>query len=232
MTSASNARTRVRLALAQEIADAARVRLQAEGPVGLSMRSVAADVGMAPSALYRYFPSKDALLTTLIVDAYTALAVAIEDAMKSASPGKSQWVAGCRSIRVWAQQRPHEFALLYGSPVPGYRAPADTVEPSSKIHLLLAGAIEAARAVGKLDEPADPAPPKMLAKDLRAMALGFQAPELSPAVMMRAVTSWVQVTGLISLELFGHLKGGFTDNDLFFEHSLRLLALNIGMGNG
>jgi AcrR family transcriptional regulator len=76
---------------------------------------------MASSAIYRYFASRDELLTALIIDAYDALASAAEAAASRADlPGR--WLAACHAVRAWALANPHEYALIYGSPVPGYHA--------------------------------------------------------------------------------------------------------------
>ncbi|MDH4077762.1 MAG: TetR/AcrR family transcriptional regulator, partial [Acidimicrobiia bacterium] len=100
---------------------AARRQLAAEGAAALSLRSVARELGMVSSAVYRYFESRDALLTGLIVDAYDALGAAAEAAAETRDGSDlDRWVITARAIREWALDHPHEYALLYGSPVPGY----------------------------------------------------------------------------------------------------------------
>ncbi len=86
MTAIRTARERARAELTREIKDEARSQLAAEGPQRLSLRSVARELGMVSSALYRYFPSKDDLLTALIVDAYDSLGAAAERAAAATDP--------------------------------------------------------------------------------------------------------------------------------------------------
>ena len=62
-----------------EIKAIARQHLATDG-ANLSLRAVARDMGMVSSAIYRYFPSRDDLLTALILDAYNALGAAVEAA--------------------------------------------------------------------------------------------------------------------------------------------------------
>ncbi len=95
---------------------------------------MARDLGVVSSAVYRYFDSRDALLTALIVDGYDSLGEAAEvaEARVSRRDLAGRWMALGRGIRAWALDRPHEFALLYGSPVPGYAAPPDTIGPASR----------------------------------------------------------------------------------------------------
>ncbi len=135
------ARALARRTVHAAILAAARARLTDEGPAQLSLRAVARDVGMVSSAVYRYFPSRDDLLTALLVLDYDELGAAVEaaDAALPRERYRDRWVAACRAIRTWAVGHPGDFALLYGSPVPGYVAPQDTIEPASRTtHVLLA----------------------------------------------------------------------------------------------
>ena len=96
------ARQRVRIELTGEIKEAARRRLASDGAPALSLRAVARDVGMVSSAVYRYFPSRDALLTALIVDAYDGLGEAAERAEKAVRRADfaGRWRAICTGVRL------------------------------------------------------------------------------------------------------------------------------------
>src|SRR5262245_52309752 len=134
------ARQRARAELTREIKEAARRQLAETGAPQLSLRAVARELGLVSSALYRYFPSRDDLLTALIIDAYDSLGEAAEAAAAEAnSTGgpRSGWRAVCHAVRDWARANPHEYALIYGSPVPGYQAPRDTVAPAARVPLVL-----------------------------------------------------------------------------------------------
>ena len=139
MNASLTARERARAELTREIKEEARRQVAAEGAQRLSLRAVARELGMVSSAVYRYFPSRDSLLTALIIDAYDALGAAVEsaDAGQPRSDLRGRWRAICHSVRDWAVARPHEYALIYGSPVPGYRAPQDTIAPASRAGLML-----------------------------------------------------------------------------------------------
>ncbi|NUL30281.1 helix-turn-helix transcriptional regulator, partial [Streptomyces lunaelactis] len=84
MTTIRGARERARIEVTAAIKDEARKQLAAEGAAKLSLRAVARELGMVSSALYRYFPSRDELLTALIVDAYDAVGAAAETALAAA----------------------------------------------------------------------------------------------------------------------------------------------------
>src|SRR4051812_19899570 len=161
MSTAQGARARARIEVTAAIKDEARRQLAAEGAAKLSLRAVARELGMVSSALYRYFASRDDLLTALIVDAYAAVGAAAEAALAKAeaeaAPPLDRWVAVCRAVRHWALARPQEYALIYGSPVPGYTAPMDTVGPASRVGLALISVAEAAHCDGALAVPNDAA---------------------------------------------------------------------------
>src|ERR1700756_4664826 len=146
------ARERARIEVTGAIKDEARRQLAAEGAARLSLRPVARELGMVSSALYRYYPGRDELLTALIIDAYDALGEVAEGAISSAEgAGRTRGIAACRAIRDWARSNPHEYALIYGSPVPGYRAPEATIGPASRMPNAFLGVLAAAIASGGID---------------------------------------------------------------------------------
>src|SRR6478752_9460900 len=112
MSTARGARARARIEVTAAIKDEARKQLAAEGAAKLSLRAVARELGMASSAVYRYFPSRDELLTALIVDAYDSVGEAAEAAHRAAAAGTAghlaRWIAVTRAVRDWALARPHE----------------------------------------------------------------------------------------------------------------------------
>src|SRR5271154_6561131 len=121
-----SARERVRAEVSADIASEARRQLAEVGAGALSVRAVARQLGMASSAMYRYFPSRDELLTALIVEGYDALADVAEAAAAAGGGNVKRFRTVCRAVRGWALAHPHEYALLYGSPIPGYQAPGLT----------------------------------------------------------------------------------------------------------
>ncbi|SCE79981.1 transcriptional regulator, TetR family [Micromonospora coriariae] len=225
---ASSIRARVRAEMLDEIKAVARRHLATDG-ANLSLRAVARDMGMVSSAIYRYFPSRDDLLTTLIIESYDALGDAVEDA--AAAPDRldlrARWQAACRAARAWALAHPAEYALLYGSPVPGYAAPQDTVLPAQRPPLALVGILRDGLADGRLTVPADDLPTR-LHDDLTELADMF-FPGMPPALLARGMAGWTQLFGLISFELFGRLNGTVTHRDAYFDHQVGLLADLIGL---
>jgi AcrR family transcriptional regulator len=234
VNAARTARERARAELTQEITDEARRQLAVSGADGLSLRAVARELGMVSSALYRYFPSRDELLTALILEAYRALGSAAEAADPGAGAGTGaspteRWLAICAAVRQWARAHPHEYALLYGSPIPGYQAPRETVAEAARVPLVMVGVLREAAAAGVLTAPPSrpPAGP-VLAGQVRALAAEL-APELAPPVLTSSLIAWTQLFGMISFELFGQLVGSVDPSDEFFTHACERMAVFVGL---
>jgi AcrR family transcriptional regulator len=227
---AAAARSRVREELTREILDAGRRQLGEVGSAGLSLRAVAREVGMVSSAVYRYFPSRDTLLTALIVDAYSAVAVTAEQAEQERlrTDLGGRWLATTRAVRVWALEHPQEYALIFGSPVPGYRAPEDTIDPAARIPLLLIGILRDAETAG-FAVPTDGRvmPPSVLA-DLSALRETVST-TIGEQQLARAVMAWTQLIGSISFEAFGHLNNVIHDYAGYFDYQMAGVAAALGL---
>jgi AcrR family transcriptional regulator len=224
-------RARVRSETAAEIRVIARRHLATDG-ANLSLRAVARDAGLVPSALYRYFPSRDALLTALITDAYEALAQAAKDATAAVPrhdlPGRL--LALAHAVRTWGLENPAEYALIYGSPVPGYAAPPETVGPAAEIVMALIGILFDAVEHG-LRPHLPPRPlPAATAAELRALIESAPGPapewtDPAPESMLAlAFLLWTQLFGLVSFEVFGRLDTLIEDRPAYFEHQILVLG--------
>lgn len=228
MSTADNVRRRARADMRQAIVDAARARLATEGPAQLSLRAVARDVGMVSSAVYRYVASRDALLTALLVEGYDALGAAAEQAEDAVDRTdlRGRWHALCRGARTWAHEHPQEWALLFGSPVPGYAAPQDTVDPAARIPRRMVALLHAAVA-GGVRLPERELPPEVTAAI--APVQEFFGEELPGEAVVRGLMAWTQLTGAISHELFGHRHGAVDPLDVFFDAEMDRLADLVGL---
>ncbi|MFJ9037399.1 TetR/AcrR family transcriptional regulator [Streptomyces sp. NPDC102406] len=225
------ARARARQEVTAAIKDEARRQLAADGAAELSLRAVARELGMVSSALYRYFPSRDDLLTALIVDAYDSLGAAAEAADaafrevgEEPTPAR-RWVTVCQAVRGWALEHPQEYALIYGSPVPGYHAPMSTVPAAARVGLLLIGIVREAHEDGGVALP--PLTPGVGAEARRLAA--DLAPDLPPEVAIALVAAWAQMHGLVSFEVFGQFNRLVEDRAAFFAHAATGLARGVGL---
>jgi AcrR family transcriptional regulator len=226
------ARERVRAELIREITEIARRQLATEGAAGLSLRAVAREMGMVSSAIYRYFPSRDDLLTTLIIDGYNAVGVAVEKAEAACPPEDyaGRWLAACRAVRNWALAHPHEYALVYGSPVPGYEAPEQTIGPASRAAAVFGKIIGDAYRAGTTAGPPEPVVPVPASFTPDAARLRDAILEGAPDhIAAAALIAWSGLFGLVSFELFGQFENVVTDRAAFFDHAAACLGRLTGL---
>ena len=220
------ARERARAEITAEILKAARGYLATDGAPALSLRAIARDLGMASSALYRYFSSRDELLTRLIIDAYDSLGAAAEarEATVERNDLAARLAAVCEAVRAWALAHPNEYALIYGSPVPGYVAPADTVGPASRVTVLLLRIVVEAALAGRVPD-ADTADEDPRQAAAVAPIRSHLPPGVPAALVQRALLVWTNLFGVVSFELYGQLRNvvgaGPGDREDFFAECVR-----------
>lgn len=216
-------RARNRAALEEEILEAGRRHLARDGAAALSLRAIARDLGMVSSALYRYVANRDDLLTLLIVAAYTSLGDAVEQA-HGAIPEDDlvgRWDAIAYGMRAWALAHPHEYALVYGSPVPDYAAPAErTTEPGTRVQVLLVRLLADATRTGRL-APADPdgRDAALAEQAVGPMVRGefFDGSGVDARTLMAGLGAWSLVMGALSTELFEQLgPDAVSDREAWF----------------
>ena len=204
-------RARNRAVVEAQILTVARQHLATQGAAALSLRAIARDLGMVSSGIYRYIESRDELLTRLIVDSYTSLTHAVRVA-HDAVPRRDlagRWDAVGHGLRGWAIENPHDFTLLYGSPVPDYEAPAErTVEAGTAVLAILVSLLDDARRAGAL---ADPGHLGLHADDvetavspLLADAM-FADTDLDPMALAQGLCAWTLLLGAVTSEIFGQL---------------------------
>jgi AcrR family transcriptional regulator len=212
------------------ILEAARRQLAEKGAAGLSLREVAREVGMVSSAVYRYVPSRDDLLTLLITTAFDEMGEAVEqaDAARRRSDLRGRFRAVGHAVRDWAHAHPHDYALVYGSPVPGYSAPPTTVVAATRVVAVLGAIVVDAATLGRLAEPG-PATARGVRSAIDVDALATVMPGIPPMVALRALMVWTDLFGHVSLELFGHFGPVLADPDRAFTLVLDELADLVGI---
>jgi AcrR family transcriptional regulator len=217
----------------EQIKTVARRHLAELGAPALSLRAVAREVGMVSSAVYRYFPSRDDLLTALIVDAFDAVGHAAEEADGACARDdlRGRWLATARAVRGWALANPHEYALVYGSPVPGYAAPRDTVDPAARVTLVFLAIVREGVAAGAIATDDTIETSRALRQDL-ARLRSAAAEGVPDQVLSRSLLVWTQLFGAISYELFGHLHRVIEDYDALFDLQCRRAGDYLFRGSG
>lgn len=215
MATAPGIRARNRAALEAEIMSTAGRHLASHGAAGLSLRAIARELGMASSAIYRYVESRDELLTRLIIEAYDGLGDAVEAELGRLHHGASaveRFRCIATATRGWARKRPHEFALIYGSPVPGYHAPPErTQDAGTRVPRLLLASLRGLP--GPCPTPLEKRALVPMAADPLVAGQGIDA-----SALHRGLAAWTLVLGAITAELFEQLGAeAIPEPDLFFE---------------
>ncbi|MBC8076092.1 MAG: TetR/AcrR family transcriptional regulator [Chloroflexales bacterium] len=218
----------------EEIKALARQQMAADGTAALSLGGIARAMELTPSALYRYYASRDELITALIVDAYTRLADALEASTVNHAPGDyaGRMFATGLAYREWALAQPVDFLLIFGNPIPGYQAPGDeTMLPAHRVFAAFLNVLQQAYDVGVL-KPSD----EHHAMAERACYKGPLPPQsaishIEPLVSYVGVTGWAKIHGMTMLELTHHLPG-ISDPEAFYRSECRLWALDVGLAVG
>lgn len=222
MTVPLTRRERLRTATVAEIKDLARRLLVGGGPSAISLRAIARDMGMTAPAIYRYFPSLDALVAELTEDLYDELREAVEAARSG--PPVEQLAAMARAFRRWCVGHPAEFGLMFGSPVPGVASfEVGCINPDH------AGARFGAPFIAALSQLWQERPFRTPPVELIRASLG---PYLSPYTELQHesdlpvqiiyvyLSAWTRLYGLVAMEVFGHLQWAVTTVEPLFELEL------------
>jgi AcrR family transcriptional regulator len=225
------ARGLARAEMTNRILRHARGQLQDAGPGELSLRAIARDLGMASSAIYRYFSSRDELLTALLVEVYGELGDTLQDAQARVRPRTAygrRFTVLSRTLRSWAVQHPHDWALLYGSPVPGYAAPQDTVPAAGRTTGAFIGILVDAQARGAGLRVDGPRPTRRALASVAGLLEQLDEP-IDEDLLLRGMTAWSAVMGSISLELFGHLHRAVVDYPAYFDQLVARVVHDLGL---
>jgi AcrR family transcriptional regulator len=208
-------RAQARVEVIAEIKRLALLQLAEHGAPGLSLRAIARSVGMVSSGIYRYYPSRDDLLTALIIDAYESLGAAAERADSGCRRVDlwGRWRATATAARTWALEHRPQWGLIFGTPVPGYAAPVDTIGAATRFTAVL---IELLIEQESRHGPIGVAVHRPLVAQLVDLADRSGAP-VSPQAMQVGLQAWTTIVGAITMELFGHYHNVIEPADAMFD---------------
>lgn len=220
-------RARVRAELTAEIKSLARRQMASEGAGTLSLRAIARELGMVSSAIYRYFPSRDELLTALIIDSYNELGEVAEqaDAIGDRDDLAGRWRRVTGAVFRWARDNPAEYSLIFGTPIPGYAAPTDTIGPATRFTLVLVGLMSRAAQLGVRPAVVVEAGPSVH-KDLQRVRHDLDV-DIDDVTFLAGMQVWMGLFGAISFILFGQLNNVITDVDEFFAVTAEALGRQV-----
>jgi len=215
----SGLRERYRTQVRDEVKTIALRQLTESGPAGVSVNAIAKELGVSGPALYRYFASRDELLTELLIDAHDDLAAGLRGANARAIRGaRPRFEAFARAFREWALAQPDRYRLLYLPPVPGYDAHVERVIAAGQASMNVL--VDILR-----DAPNRRAPTltralrSQLAQWARRRGIDIDAPNA-----LRAVLIWSRLHGFVSLEIGGNFAGMGIDGASLFEVEIAAMA--------
>jgi AcrR family transcriptional regulator len=212
---------------------AARQLLAKLGAGGLSLHAVAQSSGLAVADVEAVFPHRDDLLTALVIDAYNESGAAMEQADRSVSDAQAssgaRLLAATRALRQWSFDNPAEFTLIYGSPIPDYHAPQDTVPPASRTPAVLAGIVRSGLEAGELTPPrrAVPGPPLLLPEAVELFGGLPDAPFSD--IIERGIVLWSNLIGLLVFQVFSRTHDSVRDEAAFFDYAIAVAAESVGL---
>jgi len=211
------------------IKEVARKQIAENGAPALSLRAIARELKITAPAIYNYFPSRDDLVTALIVDAYHSLAAALAESQETAEESHTvRIMASAHAYRGWALEHPEEYGLIFGTPIPGYEAPMEITGPAAAESMaVLIQVLDAAYQDGVLSL-AEPSPTLLTLLQPWVDKLNYAGP---PTIIHLALASWALIHGLVSLELFGHLAPApeYGEVDPLFEAEIQAMVERMGI---
>jgi len=243
-------RLRVRAATVDEIKAVALRLLVEQGPEGMTLRAIAREMGMTAPGLYRYFPSHEDLHKTLVADTYDRLAAVLAQARDGADvtydqdptlAGKPlvvvQLVCAAKAFRDWSVVHPREFGLVFGTPVPSLTRSDDDPAHAAGMRFGAVFTEIFIRLWTEMPFPVEPdaALPEALAeqlRDYRATLVELFGPatgDLPLAAINTFLRAWVQLYGLVAMDVFNHLHFCLTDASPFFETTLQAIGRSLGI---
>lgn len=212
--------------LASAIKETAWKQIAELGAPSLGLRSIARELNITAPSIYNYFPSRDDLVTALIVDAYNALADSQEATMVNLPDDdlSGKLFALGMAYRQWAVTNPQRYQLIFGTPIPRYHAPEEITQPAANRALLpLTTVIQGLFSAGSLRThrlaPLTPSLERML-QTWQTYANGCDL-----EVLYLTYIIWSRVHGLVTLEI-GQQLPPFLDNPAeIFEREIRNMLI-------
>jgi len=230
--STQSRRARLRVQTAQEIKTTALDLMAKGGPDAITLRAIAREMGMTANAIYGYYATRDELVTTLIADLYTSFVDGAEAARdtRPAKDAAGRILAWAEAFRQWALANPAGFRLVYGDPVPGYQAPPEgaAAEAEQRACMGLTGLVAGAWPSAERTQAHEEYQWSDFDPGLVA-TIRDQFPDLPPAAVALALRVWGRLHGLVSLEIYGHLRNQTVEPGKVYRSEICDLIRSLGL---
>jgi AcrR family transcriptional regulator len=97
----------------ERLCEAAERLFAEKGPDAVTMRQLAAELGVSPMTPYRYFQDKDDILAAVRTNGFNRFAEALETARASAKGGRATGAAVGEAYVTFAFEHPHTYKLMF-----------------------------------------------------------------------------------------------------------------------
>lgn len=226
-------RERQRAATIDEIKQIARQHMAEHGAAALSLRAIAGEMGLTSPALYRYFSSRDDLVTALILDAFNSLAESQQACYEAdrSLPFFDRLMSLAEDYRSWALQHPELYSLIFGTPIPNYHAPSEITGPAAQQGMVpLIRLLTEVYEAGQMDYPKAYerlSPEFKRSLEVAGEERGYARP---PEIVLLTLTGWGRIHGLVSQELYNHLPPVIENPGEYFRADMMVWLHSIGLG--
>ena len=228
---AQTRREKLRDATREEIMSTAWKQIGEVGASGLSLRGIAREMGMTAPGLYRYYKDRDALVTALLIDAFTSFTASLETGRDTcaADDHTGRFRAMCKSYFQWAAQNPQRYALLFGTPIKGYMFAEELGPVAQRSFLVLQGVIGEAHVAGKIKGELTslrlPTSLKSSYDTLKKFGMPYTG-----TVTQLALSAWSMIHGMTSLYLYNYLSGFLQNNvEAFIDFEIEKMVMILGL---
>lgn len=224
-------RERLRLETIEEIKATAWKQIGELGAASLSLRAIAREIGMTAPGLYRYYKDRDALVTALLMDAFSSFTASLEAGRDTCAftDHVGRFRGMCQAYFQWAMENPQRYMLLFGTPIQGYLFAEELGPVAQRSFLVLQGVIGEAFVAGKIKgEVADLKLPTRL--KVQYEALGKFGMPYTGQVTQLALSTWSMIHGMTSLYLYNYLAGFLQAGvGAFVEFEIEKMIKTIGV---
>lgn len=227
-------RERQREATVAEIVAAGRSALH--DPHGLSLRAVAAAVGMTPPAVYRYVDSYDELALLVAADVYDEVVAVITESgeRQAVDDPAARIVAAAAAFRRWSLAHRDEFALIFANPVTAATGGSENAcsMAGARFGAYFADLFVQLWRRYDFDLPVDAsAADQVTALADAPMKADFAWPEDVPAAALWLhLRVWSRLYGTVTMEVFGHVDAWVVESGELFADMMADCGRLLGLG--
>lgn len=176
--------------LRRALIDTARSLVEETGPDRLTIREVAARIGVSPAAPYRHFASRELLLAAVVAEAFDEL-TGIIDRQSRSDPLDALHTALTEYVR-FALATPHLYRLMFGAGRPDRAEHPDVFAAQQRLGTAATEALQRAAAAGAI-----------ATTDLDDVLLTLRS-------LMHGVATWALDAGLSPAEAMAGVRGVLT----------------------